>query len=181
MHFSDHSGNEKFSVPVDLVSGERVLFLALRHLPSGFVHTSVKRCGLGRVRRRERKFPCVSSSSSFLMWAVFKVFIVFVTILFLSSVLVFWPGGTWDLRYLTRDRTHTPALEGEVQTTGPLEKSLSSSPTLCDLRDCSPPGSSVLGIIPARILQQVAISFSQGSSLPMDRTCLLYCKWILYY
>lgn len=58
MHFSDRSGNEKFSVPVDLVSGERVLFLALRHLPSGFVLMSVKRCGLGRVRGRERKsFP----------------------------------------------------------------------------------------------------------------------------
>ena len=47
--------------------------------------------------------------------------------MFLSSVLVFWPRGTWDLRYLTRDQTHTPALEGEVLTTGPPGKSLSSS------------------------------------------------------
>ena len=36
--------------------------------------------------------------------------------------------------------------------------------TLCDPMDCSWPGSSVHGIIPARILEQVAISFSQGSS-----------------
>ena len=33
-----------------------------------------------------------------------------------------------------------------------------SCPTLCDLTDCSPPGSSVYGISPARILQWVAIS-----------------------
>ena len=32
--------------------------------------------------------------------------------------------------------------------------------TLCDPTDCSPPGSSVHGILQARILEQVAISFS---------------------
>ena len=32
-------------------------------------------------------------------------------------------------------------------------------PTLCDLMDCSPPGSSVHGIFQARILQWVAISY----------------------
>ena len=34
--------------------------------------------------------------------------------------------------------------------------------------DCSPPGSSVLGISLARILEWVAISFSKGSSQPRD-------------
>ena len=36
--------------------------------------------------------------------------------------------------------------------------------TLCDLMDCSPPGSSVHGILQARILEWVAILFSRGSS-----------------
>ena len=36
-------------------------------------------------------------------------------------------------------------------------------PTLCDPTDCSPPGSSVHGILQARILQWVAIPFSRGS------------------
>ena len=36
--------------------------------------------------------------------------------------------------------------------------------TLCDPMDCSPPGSSVHGILQARILEWVAISFSRGSS-----------------
>ena len=35
-----------------------------------------------------------------------------------------------------------------------------SCPTLCDPVDCSPPGSSIHGILQARILEWVAISFS---------------------
>ena len=35
-------------------------------------------------------------------------------------------------------------------------------PTVCDPMDCSPPGSSVHGILQARILEWVAISFSSG-------------------
>ena len=44
--------------------------------------------------------------------------------------------------------------------------------TLCDSMDCSPPGSSVHGILQARILEQVSISFSKGSSAPRDGTCI---------
>ena len=39
-------------------------------------------------------------------------------------------------------------------------KSLPSCPTLCDPIDDSPPGSPVPGILQARTLEQVAISFS---------------------
>ena len=45
-----------------------------------------------------------------------------------------------------------------------------SCPTLCDPVDCSPPGSSVHGILQARILEWVAISLSRGYSRPRDRT-----------
>ena len=41
---------------------------------------------------------------------------------------------------------------------------------LFDSTDCSPPGSSVSGILQARILEWVAISFSRGSSWPRDQT-----------
>ena len=41
--------------------------------------------------------------------------------------------------------------------------------TLCDPVDCSPPGSSVHGILPARILEWVAISFSRECSRPRDQ------------
>ena len=43
-------------------------------------------------------------------------------------------------------------------------KSLQSCPNLCNPMDCFLPGSSVHGIFQARILEQVAISSSRGSS-----------------
>ena len=39
-----------------------------------------------------------------------------------------------------------------------------SYPTVCDSMDCSLPGSSLHGILQARVLEWVAISFSRGSS-----------------
>ena len=41
-------------------------------------------------------------------------------------------------------------------------KSLQLCLTLCDSMDCSLPGSSVHGILQAKILEWVAISFSRG-------------------
>ena len=43
-------------------------------------------------------------------------------------------------------------------------------PFLCDPTDCSLPGSSVHGILQARILEWVAMPFSRGSSPPRDQT-----------
>ena len=45
-----------------------------------------------------------------LMWNFFKVFIEFVAILLLLYVLVFWPGGMWDLSCLTKDWTRTACI-----------------------------------------------------------------------
>ena len=42
--------------------------------------------------------------------------------------------------------------------------------TPCDSIGCSPPGSSVHGILQARILEWVAVPFSRGSSQARDRT-----------
>ena len=65
-------------------------------------------------------------------------------------------------------------------------KSLQSCPILCDPIDSSPPGSSVLGILQARILEWVAISFSnawkwkvKGKSL--SRVRLLVTPWTTAY
>ena len=41
---------------------------------------------------------------------------------------------------------------------------------LCDSIDCNPPGSSVHGILHARILECVAVPFSRESSQPRDQT-----------
>ena len=59
-------------------------------------------------------------------------------------------------------------------------KSCSLCLTLWDPMDCSLPGSSVLGILQARILEWGAIPFSifptQGSN-----PCLLHCRQVLYH
>ena len=47
-------------------------------------------------------------------------------------------------------------------TAAAAAKSLQSCPTLCDPTDSSPPGSPVPGILQARTLEWVAISFSNA-------------------
>ena len=63
-------------------------------------------------------------------------------------------------------------------------KLLQSCPTLCDPMHCSPPGSSIYGILQARILQWIAVPSPQGSSPPRDWTCGSYvsciCRQVLY-
>ena len=61
---------------------------------------------------------------------------------------------------------------------------IQSCQTLCDCKDCSPPGSSTEGILQARILEWVAISFSRRSSKPRDwiqGSCIagrLFTDWV---
>ena len=71
-----------------------------------------------------------------------------------------------QLRRLEHAQTE---VTGEPLPTRARSKSLQSCPTLCDPVDCSPPGSSVHGILQARILECVAFPFSRGSSRPRDQ------------
>ena len=57
-------------------------------------------------------------------------------------------------------------------------KSLQLCLTLSDPVDCSPPGSSVHGILQARILEWVAMPSSRGSSQPKDPTRVSCCSCI---
>ena len=65
-------------------------------------------------------------------------------------------------------------------------KLLQSCPTLCDPRDSSPPGSPVPGILQARTLEWVAISFSNAWKWKVkvksfSRVWLLATPWIAAY
>ena len=65
-------------------------------------------------------------------------------------------------------------------------KSLQSCPTLCDPMDCSPPGFSVHGILQARTLEWVAISFSNAWMWKvkvklLSRVRLLVTPWTTAY
>ena len=56
-------------------------------------------------------------------------------------------------------------------------KSLQSCPTLCDPIDGSPPGSAVTGILQARTLEWVAISFSNAWKWKVKMKSLSHVRW----
>ena len=66
--------------------------------------------------------------------------------------MVFYDSSVWLLK--KKEKTNKAAAAAA--------KSLQSCPTLCDPRDGSPPGSPIPGILQARTLEWVAISFSNA-------------------
>ena len=84
--------------------------------------------------------------------------------------------------YIMRNAGLKEAQAG-IKIAAATAKSLQSCLTLCDPMDCSQPGSSVHGILQARILEWVAISFSRGSSQPRGWTqvsCIADRRFILW-
>ena len=71
---------------------------------------------------------------------------------------------TWPPRRLTskEEATNRSLAFVEISTATAAAKSLQSCPTLCDPIDISPPGSPAPGILQARTLEWVAISFSNA-------------------
>ena len=71
-----------------------------------------------------------------------------------------WRKGN-PLTLLVGMQTSTAAMENSVAAAA-AAKSLQWCPTLCDPIDDSPPGSTIPGILQARTLEWVAISFSNA-------------------
>ena len=82
-----------------------------------------------------------------------------------------------------RPTTSDPARHSLIlSATPPLWNCRQKTLTLCEPMDCSPPGSSVHGVLQARILEWVAISFCRGSSRPRNRTWVsCTSRWVLYH
>ena len=76
-----------------------------------------------------------------------------------SKIMASCPITSWQMDGETVETVADFIFESEVAQL---------CPTLCDPVDCSPLGSSVHGILPARILEWVAISFSRASSQPRN-------------
>ena len=76
--------------------------------------------------------------------------------------------------------THSSILAWRISWTEEpaAAKSLQSCPTLCDPIDGSPPGSPVPGILQARTLEWVAISFSNARKRKVKGKSLS-CVWLL--
>ena len=70
-----------------------------------------------------------------------------------------WDQGWWGEKRRERGEPHTTL---GVEDHAAAAKSLQSCPTLCDPIDGSPPGSPIPGILQARALEWVAISFSNA-------------------
>ena len=68
--------------------------------------------------------------------------------------------------------------QGNLNTPSVRTKLLQSCLTFCDPLDCSPPGSSVHGILQARIPKWVAISSPRGSFPSMDQTRISFVSFI---
>ena len=61
-----------------------------------------------------------------------------------------------------------------------LRSDAQSCPTLCDSMDCSPPGSSVHGILQARVAMPSSRGFSQPRSLALQADSLPTIHYTLY-
>ena len=74
-----------------------------------------------------------------------------------------WPRGQTQVSCIVRRFfTIWATREAQITHAATAAKSLQSCPTLCDPIDGSPPGSPVSGILQARMLEWVAISFSNA-------------------
>ena len=104
-----------------------------------------------------------STTFFFLIWTIFQICIDLIIILCFH--VLFWFFDHKACGILASQAGIKPALEHA--------KLLQLYLTLCDPMGCSPPGSSVHGILQARILEWVSMPSSRGSSQPRDQTCLL--------
>ena len=83
----------------------------------------------------------------------------------------------WFQFYFRSDLGTPICLEGGCEAASAAAKSHHSCPTLCDPIDVSLPGSSVLGILQARILEWVVISFSSAWKWKV-KVKSLSCIWL---
>ena len=74
----------------------------------------------------------------------------------------------WDDMEIRHRRIYDPVVAAA--------KLLQSCPTLCDPTDGSPPGSPIAGILQARTLEWVAISFSNDSSIKQRIGPFKFCN-----
>ena len=88
----------------------------------------------------------------------------------------------WNSLAFSKSSLYICKLSVRVRLKPAAAKSLQSCPTLCDPIDSSPPGSPVPGILPARILEWVAIFFSnawkwKNKVKSLSRVRLLATPW----
>ena len=86
------------------------------------------------------------------------------------NLSVYWEGLRCIFRYIYYNPEHLLSWDSGVLFVKAQVLVDQSCLTICNPMNCSPPGSSVHGILQARILEWVAIPFSRGSSQTRDQT-----------
>ena len=95
--------------------------------------------------------------------------------------------GRWDLyHWATGEADICRCVHTDIYAAAAAAKSPQSCPTLCDPIDGNPPGSPVPGILQARTLEWVAISFSSAwqwkvKVKSLSRVWLLVTLWTAAY
>ena len=98
----------------------------------------------------EKNADCILGFSTKLNYLILRVYLYYFGIV--KTVLIFSDG----------DKIVFNGCASNNAAAAAAAKLLQSCPTLCNPIDGSPPGSPVPGIFPARILEWVAISFSNA-------------------
>ena len=104
-----------------------------------------------------------------------------------SSLQSFPASGSFQIsRLFTSGGQSIGVSASFLPMNAPAAKSLQSCPTLCDPIDSSPPGSAIPGILQARTLEWVAISFSNAWKWKMkvkslSRVQLFETPWTAAY
>ena len=132
----------------------------LQHSLSSFVKNS------GGILAQFRDDVCESLTGQALLWPKPGQGLM-------ESSLYSWPTALPNTHRQTdtySPHTYTPPITHTYIHYVCVCEVAQSCPTLWDPMGCSPSSSSVHGILQARILEWVAISFSRGSSPPRDRT-----------
>ena len=93
-----------------------------------------------------------------LLWLAVHLLVLSLHSFFFPSKTPFYPDSSLTKSLRAIWKTVIPVLSHSILL------------TLCEPRDCSPPGSFVHGILQARILEWVAILFSRASSQCRDLT-----------
>ena len=90
---------------------------------------------------------------------------------------VFAPLCAFEGSFNVQNKPKHPSIPSEEHpnlgpTLSPCTMHAQSCLTYCHSMYYNPPGSSVHGIFQVRILDWIAITYSRGSSLPRDQTCI---------
>ena len=92
-----------------------------------------------------------------------------------AKLYITYPWFNW--KFVPFDHIYIPLLYPLFPASAAAAKSLQLCPILCSPIDGSPPGSAVPGILQARMLQWVAISFSNAWKWKV-KVKLLSCVWL---